>query len=308
MPTGSLLDSKINTSIFYNEWKGHPILNLQQFRDRAHALRPGKPIIYLAGDSSLDNKAWVSSSEPLPPAIPDIYEHTLTTTSSPGPKHDVAFWVNHIVGNTATCINAAVEESMLRERDVELLAHDAFIRDSITSNDVLVVSIGANDIALRPSKQTIWHMADLAWMTRRCCIEDGSAASLGYFRELFGTKIQNYISRITTKQKPRAVIVCMIYHPLEATAGQKGWADMQLKALGYNSWPGQLQAAIKQIYESATKSVKIEGTRVLPCPLFEVLDGKNAEEYVARVEPSSEGGKKMAQKFADMLKDVLETA
>jgi hypothetical protein len=152
----------------------------------------------------------------------------------------------------------------------------------------------------------MWHMADLAWMTRRCCIEDGSAASLDYFRELFGAKIQNYTARITAKQRPRAIILCMIYYPLEASAGQKGWADMQLKALGYNSWPGQLQAAIKQIYESATKKIQIEGTQVLACPLFEVLDGKKAEEYVARVEPSSEGGKKMAEKFANMLEDVLE--
>jgi hypothetical protein len=44
----------------------------------------------------------------------------------------------------------------------------------------------------------------------------------------------------------------------------------------------------------------------LACPLFEVLDGKRAEDYVARVEPSSEGGKKMAQKFTEMLKGVVE--
>jgi hypothetical protein len=300
-----VLQPKINAAAFYAEWKGHPVADLAQFRDRTQALRPGKPIVYLAGDSSLDNKAWVSSSDSPPDAVPEIYHKTLETTSHPKPKPDIAFWFNHIIGDSATCINAAVEESLLRDRDDQLLPHDLFIRDSITSNDFLVVSIGANDIALSPSKQTMWHMADLTWMTRRCCIEDGSAASLEYFRELFGKKIQDYVARVTSKRKPRAVIVCMIYYPLEASAGQHGWADTQLKVLGYGRWPGQLQAAIKQIYDSATTKIQIDGTRVIPCPLFEVLDGKRAEDYVARVEPSSEGGRKMAQKFADMLKGEL---
>lgn len=35
------------------------------------------------------------------------------------------------------------------------------------------------------------------------------------------------------------------------------------------------------------------GTEVVPFPLFEVLDGKNTEDYLQRVEPSPSGGKKM---------------
>lgn len=198
-----------------------------------------------------------------------------------------------------------MEASLLRERDDGLLEHDAFIRDSITSNDILIVSVGANDIALSPNAATMRHMLDLAWTTRRCCIEEGSASSLPYFRKLFGTDIETYISRMVAKQKPRAVIVCMIYYPLEYKAGQTSWADMQLKALGYNTFPKQLQVAIKQIYDSATTKIKIEGTHVIPCPLFEVLDGKNAAEYTARVEPNSEGGRKMAEKFAELLKGVV---
>jgi hypothetical protein len=297
--------SKINNSGFYSEWKGHPIRDLIKFRDITHAIRPGKHIIYLAGDSSLDNKAWVSSTDASPTETPEIYSHTFESTSQSRIKPDVGLWLNHLVGDRATCINAAVEESLLRDRDGDLLEHDKFIQDSITKDDILIVSIGANDIALRPNKETMLHMADLSWATRRSSIESGSASSLVYFRKLFGDKIQAYISRIVAKQKPRVVIVCMIYYPLEASAGQSSWADTQLKALGYGQWPGQLQSAIKQIYESATKDIKIEGTQVLACPLFEVLDGKRAEDYVARVEPSSVGGKRMAQKFTEILKGVV---
>ena len=36
-------------------------------------------------------------------------------------------------------------------------------------------------------------------------------------------------------------------------------------------------------------------------PLFHALDGKTTRDYVARVEPSSQGGKKMAEYLLDMI-------
>jgi hypothetical protein len=36
------------------------------------------------------------------------------------------------------------------------------------------------------------------------------------------------------------------------------------------------------------------------------LDGKNADEYTARVEPNHEGGRKMAVRFVELLDTVLE--
>ena len=40
---------------------------------------------------------------------------------------------------------------------------------------------------------------------------------------------------------------------------------------------------------------------MIPVPLFHVLDGKNTEDYVARVEPSALGGKKMAEYLLDVI-------
>lgn len=291
---------KINRSRFYFEWKGHQIPDLESFLAITTAHRPDKPIVYLAGDSSLDNKYWVSSDS-ANVEVPEIYQHAL---DKPVPKADVSFWMNAFLGDRATCINAAVEESMLRERDQDLLEHDKFIRDNIRAQDVLIVSVGANDIALKPLPCTIAHMLHLAWATPLSSLEKGSAYSLKYFKHLFGTNIQSYVDRMTAKTRPRAVIICMIYFPLESGLGQASWADAKLKALGYNSWPGQLQAAIKTLYETATRGIEIEGTEVVPCALHEVLDGKTVGDYTARVEPNEQGGKKMAQKFVDLLDGV----
>jgi hypothetical protein len=295
--------SKINSSRFYFEWKGHPIPDLTTFRDITLSERPNRPIIYLAGDSSLDNKYWVDrTSSSLPSTIPEIYHQTL---HNPSPKPDVAFWMNHLLGPRSTCINTAVEESMLRDRDTNLLPHDIFIRDNIRPSDILIVSVGANDVALRPASSTIRHMLQLAWLTPRSALENRTASSLQYFKELFGTKIQTYIERLTERTKPRAVVVCMIYFPLEAGIGQTSWADAQLKALGYNTYPGQLQEAIRAMFEIATKRIRIEGTEVVPCALHEVLDGKTVGDYTARVEPSEEGGRKMAVRFVELVDGFL---
>lgn len=276
--------SKIDSGKFYNEYKGHSISDLTKFRAITLTERPDKPIIYLAGDSSLDNKFWIK--EPIsnadPSQIPAIYHKTLADPITLIP--DVAYWLNHLLSARATCINTAVEESLLRERDTDL-PHDAFIRSNIRSNDILVVSVGSNDIALNPTVETSAHMFQLAWLTPRKSIEDGSAWGLPYFRHLFGSKIQDYISRLTAVTKPRAVVVCMIYFPLESGKGQSGWADGKLRVLGYERNPGQLQAAIRELYKSATEEISVEGVEVLPCKLFEVLDGKEARDYVERVEP-----------------------
>jgi hypothetical protein len=295
---------KINRSRFYYEWKGHKISDLIRFKEITLAERPDKPIVYLAGDSSLDNKYWVHKSvAELGVEVPTIYEKTL---DKPQPKPDVSFWLNSLLGEGATCINTAVEESMLRERDDKLLSHDEFIRDNIHAEDVLIVSVGANDVAMKPLPCTIRHMLQLAWLTPRKSLESGKASSLQYFKHMFGTQLQDYVTRMTAKTKPRAVIICMIYFPLEAEFKQKSWADMQLKALGYDWYPGQLQAAIRAMYEIATKQIKIEGTEVVPCALHEVLDGKRPDDYTARVEPNDEGGRKMAVRFKSLLDEILD--
>jgi hypothetical protein len=298
---------KINTSQFYLEWRGHPIEDLECFRAITLQHRPKKPLVYLAGDSSLDNKYWVPSSGPggehLTVQVPEIYKQTLERAK---PKPDVAFWLNHVLGEKATCINTAIEETLLRERDEVLLPHDEFIRDNISKDDILIVSVGANDIALRPTTSTMRHMFQLAWLTRRSSITAGTASSLSHFAHLFHSCTESYIKRLTAKTKPRAVIVCMIYFPLEKQYGQSSWADVQLKTLGYERDPSILQEAIRKMYEMGTCRIKVEGTEIIPCALFEVMDGSRASEYTARVEPSVEGGKKMAERFGELVDTILE--
>lgn len=301
-------DEKINAARFYFEYKGHTIPDITAFHKTTVTTRLGAPIVYLAGDSSLDNKFWVSwhSSAADEPSvsIPKIYKDAL---NRPRPRPDVAFWLNHFLGERATAINTAVEASLLRERDKQkLLVQDQFIRDHIESKDVVIVSVGSNDIAMKPTLSTILHMLLLAWLTPLSSIQNGTAWGLQYFRKLFKSRVEEYVTKLVEKNKPRAVIVCMIYFPLEAQAAkQKGWADVPLRALGYNGSPGRLQTAIQKMYELGTEKIQIPGVRVIPMALYEVMDGKNADDYVERVEPSVEGGRKMATRLAHEIEQLL---
>ena len=48
-------------------------------------------------------------------------------------------------------INCSIEESTIGDRSCyRLLPQDQFIKEHINSNDILVISIGGNDIALKP--------------------------------------------------------------------------------------------------------------------------------------------------------------
>jgi hypothetical protein len=73
-----------------------------------------------------------------------------------------------------------------------------------------------------------------------------------------------------------------------------------LSPLGYNSNPARLQRLIRKIYELGTCEVRVPGTRVIPCPLFEILDASpDSGDYIQRVEPSEAGSIKMARWFVD---------
>lgn len=74
---------------------------------------------------------------------------------------------------------------------------------------------------------------------------------LGYYRHLFGTRVQKYIESLTAKTKPKKILVCMIYYPDEAHV--PSWANAALGALGYNKNPTKVQMLIRKAYDEATR-------------------------------------------------------
>ena len=159
------------------------------------------------------------------------------------------------------------------------------MRDEIQPDDILVVCIGGNDIALRPSLKTIFSVLGNVFF--------GGNLGVAHLQFIFRDRMRDYISRLVEKEKPKLIVVCLFYFPDEANT--RSWASCVLAALRYGANPQRLQDAIRRVFEEGIKEVQIEGVRVTHVPFYEVLDGKRTELYVERVEPSEEGGKLMAE-------------
>lgn len=75
---------------------------------------------------------------------------------------------------------------------------------------------------------------------------------IGYLRHLFGFRIQRYIEALTSKTKPKKILVCMIYY-LDENPNTLSWASPALGAMGYNSNPDRLQMVIRKMYSEGTR-------------------------------------------------------
>lgn len=306
---------------YYATFHGHETGFLKEVLEELR--RSHDSVVFLAGDSSLDNKHWFGSSQP---AI-NGYEAVL---QPPQMKADVCYWLNQSLieqGHShCCCLNTAAEATCLNDRSFcSLLAQDQFIRDNLTPDDYLVVSVGGNDVALAPLLCTVLNMLVMSWCTPMFCIERCGCAcppnlqldcgcfccglpgclsgtlcgwplGMGYFTDLFKNRVGTYVRNMVSKQKPKKIIICMIYFLDEAKTG--GWADCPLACMLYNHDPNRLQTMIRKTFELATKRIRVEGTEVVAFPLFEVLDGKTTEDYIQRVEPSPQGGQKMGAALA----------
>lgn len=296
---------------------------LRRACDKLRGMHDG--IIFLAGDSSMDNKEWIVDWA-------DAVNGYERFVDPPTMKRDVCYWMNAEAQRRASglaCLNTAIEATTLSNRACcSLLEQDVFIRDNITENDYLVVSVGGNDIALMPNLCTALNLVLLSWCVPVVCLEKCAVAcppnthldlgcagcgiegclcacpcgwppAIGYFVNLFRYRVQNYVERMLENRRPKKVFVCMIYFLDEAPTGS--WADGALACMGYNCAPYRLQAAIRCMFRLATSRIRIPGTEVVAVPLFEILDGKTSADYVMRVEPSSEGGHKMANALLDAI-------
>lgn len=162
--------AKISSASFYSEYHGHKVQHLQVLYPRLR--EASEALLWTAGDSSLDNKYWFNERRSAVGAYAEVLDPPLSVC-------DVTYWLNALArergaagGGGATtayaAINAAVEATTLNERGVRLRPQDRFLRDHISPEDVLIVSVGGNDIALRPTPCTIASMAGLLCLPTAC--------------------------------------------------------------------------------------------------------------------------------------------
>lgn len=300
----------VSSRAAFSNYHGVPlpllVTTVRRFNDR--------PKIWLAGDSSLDNKHWLFRSENkwdrAEYATPACNGYETVLTDPGGCVRDVCFWLNRTCvdrGSPYVAVNTAVEATTLQDRGSgrTLLGQDLLIRDHMRPEDVLIVSIGGNDIALRPGLRTMLSVGWLALFAGEDAARNGTAFGFSQLRNLFYDQVGGYVRALCGKVRPRKVLVCMIYYPCE---GGEGWADPLLNLLGYNAANkprvSKIQGLLDAAFAEFTCKIAVEGTEVVPVALGKVLDSKNPLHYENRVEPSIEGGRLMAEAFVEMIHQV----
>ncbi|CAK9023943.1 unnamed protein product [Durusdinium trenchii] len=308
---------------FYSTYHGHDVRYLESLLDGLLLIHREAPVIFLAGDSSLDNKTWLFNqgapadhwrpSSAHAPAV-NGYERLL---QPPRMVCDVTYWMNQILYDlkaNAIALNTAIEATTLASRvgGVQccvvpsccgLYEQEELIRDRIRPCDMLVISIGGNDIALAPSIFTVIAMVLLMltpWPLLFCF-----HPAVAYFIGLFRYQVQCYAERLTAVTRPRKIGVCMIYN-LDERNGES-WANMALCILCYTCFPGMLQRRMRLVFELATSRIKVPGSELVPISLADALDGRCTEDYHQQVEPSVIGGQKMARLILSKLGWRCET-
>jgi len=144
------MNEKINATDFDNGASSHlhAAIKLEHLNIIKNKFREDRNFIFLAGDSSLDNKHWFINNpdkgNPLN-GYEEIIEGNMTK--------DVSYQINSSLNSDEIlkkyiCINTAVEATTLESRKNSLQHHsDIFIKDNIQPNDILIISVGGNDVA-----------------------------------------------------------------------------------------------------------------------------------------------------------------
>ena len=318
-------DLPVPDSQYYAEYHGHKVRDLRWVHSELR--RECGRFIFLCGDSSLDNKHWLFSKEPGGPIPPhEMFDDSVTAPAingyesclggggrathdvEPRMAMDVDYWFNRLAaedeGPLECCtIMASVEASTAADRHhFGLLAQDEFIRDSVSEDDSIVMSVGGNDVALTPTWATAVNMA-LLNLSPQWLVLLGIAPGHRHFVGWFHTVIYSYVRKLVAKTRPRKIVVNMIYYPDESF-DEHAWPGATLRLLGYDAAPGRLQLIIRKLYAALATRPPPRDLAGLDCevfPLYTVLDGADTRDYEQRVEPSVRGGEKIARALLSRL-------
>lgn len=285
----------INANEFYSQYHGHPILSLQTLEESLR--EQGKRIIWLVGDSSLDNKYWLGSNYSMMYSAQLCNGYEKIISPSVGIP-DVSYWLNYFLceaNSNYAAINCAVEASTLYDRGDCLLNHDQFVRNHLQKDDVVIFSVGGNDIALNPSLRVLVCLAFAIYLIPESLLSHlfVKFLFLAPLKDLFRTQMKSYAERICANQMPSQLIFCSYYYPC---LHGFGWADVFLRLANYKANPGKIQ----KLFDIVSKDFSVNGNDFPGIVLrrvdfSKVLCPDNESDYIARVEPSNTGGKKMAE-------------
>lgn len=298
----------VDAASFYRNYYGHVPEHLRVAYASLRTQSGERPLVFLTGDSSLDNKSYVLDCAALPAV--GGWERILTP---PRALPDVAAWLSRALdaaGLPHGVLNCAVEEATAADlAAAPLVGAPAAVSRAITRTDVVVLSAGGNDVVLRPTLATVSALAAVLSCGSDAAIDRGDALGFATLRSIFCDKMQAVVDKLCAHAAPAAIVILFPYFPqVFSNTAAPGWADTQLGLMGYNANPERLQRMMRAMFRHATRAIRApsESTRIRHVPLFDVLDASaESKDYISRVEPSGGGGEKIATRLAAEIAEAL---
>lgn len=286
---------------FYDPYYGHPlkILNFlkQEFEEKQFNF------IYFLGDSTLDNKHWVRNK---PQKSLPLFEKNLEYMLP-----DISFFMNKKLyenNEKYICLNFAVEENHLKNRNnstnnnlIPLNGWEDYVSSNLTENDILIVSIGGNDLALKLNIPIILNLCLSLFLSDDLLRKNPYL--IYYILDIYKNYLKQFLLDIIKYKKPKMIVLCGVYFP--CIDYQDSWCKNILNIMKYNvpSYRKNIHCVLEMLFEEGLKSLnsenipELEGIEIKYIPLYKVLNCEDKEDYVAGVEPSVQGGEKMAEAF-----------
>ena len=202
-------------------------------------------------------------------------------------------------------VAGASQADACSSQEVELLPQDKFASGRLGEEDTLIISASGNDFnhdeihkvfeaSLKEFPEDSQHDKEAFENRVRWVAEKLS----GIYHEA----LQAYATKLVEKTKPKNVFICAYSDFYEF---QTGWATDLFKYVvgGGDNAKGFsfIRELWRDLYNNQMQHIKVHGTQVYIVPLFNVLDRNDPMDFAAQVEPSVQGGMKMAIAFSDLI-------
>jgi len=284
---------------FYASPQGHRREDLQTVYDGLKAAGC-KKFAWLAGDSTLDNKEQFFQPDTRYDAVNGYQDVLLPAKMHP----DVNYLLNERLflaqngtdaQNRICAINTARAGSTLGTR-IEggggLYEQDEFLRDHVSEGDVVIVSVGGNDL-LQAWQLLLSFFNDYNTAESISMLTPEASPKVKQFVDWFNHGTAQYLNKLREKGKPTSVIVCSPYYYTETPAfAQKNFLMM----LALSAVPApNLQAFLRLISKFGTSQIQLDGAHVEHIAMYETINGKIPTDYSDGIHLSEQGGRKMVE-------------
>jgi len=243
-------------------------------------IKEDRNIIYLAGDNLLYNKKLIKDRTK---RFKDFPENGLNKIIEGEILKDITYDINYHMKseNKYLCINTVNKnDTLLNKTKYGYLSTDQekFLKNNITSDDILILSEGNNDIINSLMNHTDEHYDDIRKNILELLPKDNIDEQLGFLTDMLKTQIEEYIHKILLNYTtPKYIIILSMPYPCN-TNNFYGKLYDDLLYIGINNENeviDKFKKLVNLIYKKITCEINVKNCIVIPVATFEVLDSSS---------------------------------